>query len=261
MKKRYILLLFVLCFGILNSVLYLKYGTAFENIGSDQKLSDRIDDLWYVSTNGSEIQSIEKIDTHDYLDISNLSISEKTGYYEVKIQLRGLYNKTMLESHNDSHITAWIYVNDPIEPNKWNAPLVCTIGKNHPQGYVLATMNNKRYENNSAAAINKKVITWRFPKDNITNVLENVEEVNKWNVEAWSFCIINRTKQSIEGREAFYTEYIVDLIGNPEYEKQYNIAWTKINNREISGYMIFPFTVVLAFLIIGIVIRRSKNNN
>ncbi|MBD3228061.1 MAG: hypothetical protein GF329_07715, partial [Candidatus Lokiarchaeota archaeon] len=101
MKKKFIFLLFLLCFGILNSVLCLEYGTAFENIGSDQKLSDRIDDLWYVSTNGSEIQSIEKIDTYDYLDISNLSISEKTGYYEVKIQLSGLYNKTMLESHND----------------------------------------------------------------------------------------------------------------------------------------------------------------
>lgn len=234
------LFLFLVIFLILPLV-FLPMVNAFEEVGSDNKLSDGSDDVWHVVIKNGEPDSVERVSTRGSLDITEVSFGTSGVNYEISVNLKENYDDTLIEGESGSYIAVWVSLNGSTEVSQESAPLWCMIGAQFTEGYVFCTSGQEVYYNRDSAEISDNIVTWTFPQEEIKKVIPNTKETTEWTASAWSMYLIEGSEQS--------GEFFADIVGDAETEEIYQDASLATS---IPGYSfimlgIISISAILAF--------------
>ena len=251
MKKQSLSILLIVFF--ICSAFFPVNVLSFEKIGMDHVIEDSADDLWHVASKDAEVESIEKLQGNNSIDLRKLTISNSSGYYLIQLEMEENFNQSLFEMYNGSHISVWIYVNNRvIEYDKRNAHLYCTISNEYSEGFVFISGEELLYENSSSALVEGNTIVWKIPEINLTRVIDITKDISLWNATAWSFLLQDWNSTTSSG------EYIVDLVADPEMELEYKRTWKKINGNTINGFPIYLIISCVLIYSFGIIHYKKK---
>lgn len=243
MKKTKLIPIFLIL--LIFPLVFVQFGMAFEKVGTDNEITDSTDDVWHVVAKNEELQTVEQVSTHPYLDITKLSLTTSGENYVVTVTLKDDYNETAIEGETGSYIAVWISLNGSTQVNQESAPLSCFIGAQFQEGYVICILGEESYINTQAAQIIDNVVKWTFPQEEIKTVEPNTKVISEWAASAWSFSIIDYSQT---GGESYQ-----DLVGDPETEAGFQNASI---GTSIPGYS--PLILIGAISISGALLFVSK---
>lgn len=206
MKKKVIALSFLILASLL---VFSSFSTAIftlkheKVVGADHELTDPKDDL-------DELKDLGLVSTSEefpWMDIETLNFTEGDGNYTVQMKLLGDYNTSAKNVDFEIHLN----INES-DTEPWNSYFCVSIytWDNLTQCKVRCDTSidtyQLYYDNPESENIDGNVVSWTFPKENITKLVPNNKEISKWKVGAYS-------KARIMTGEATHTKY-VDQVPN-----------------------------------------------
>ena len=180
-NKKIALSLSIWCFfGILlfplivYAIDFPPFPETMERVGDDNTVTDQTEDLFIIGSNRYTSVSI----VLPWLDLKNITFAETGSNYSISVGLNGIFNASA-----DMRISISLDINNSgTTPDSPYLFLSLSPSQNKVRCQGIIT-----YEQYNIHTINGKIITWTFPKLNVTNIVINNESIPEWKVFIFSY--------------------------------------------------------------------------
>lgn len=150
----------------------------FDVLGADKTITDKTNDLYKYSESGYESTGTQV----DWIDLVNATFEEGTENYTITLLLNGDYNNATIEMFIEINGTVRTEYDSYSSYDDIWIKLYKSSGTIENYVHSASALLDSPYQEWDIATISGKMITFTFPKENISNAIININPISEWRV-------------------------------------------------------------------------------